>query len=123
MPQERGWPENKSRSRGIFRLLTLAPFRLQFACRVAADPEYFRNGSTYSLPRVSDEPSVGLGDIHMPYQVRSGSFTIIAPTSLAAIKLYDQLTLTADNDDRVFINDMEGRTIDPNTLRSVISSE
>jgi hypothetical protein len=58
----------------------------------------------------------------MPYQVRSGSFTIIAPTSVSALKLFDQLLLTSV-DDRVFINDMDGRTIDPDSLRSLISSE
>ena len=57
----------------------------------------------------------------MPYQVKIGSLTIVAPTSVAALKLFDELKRTAEGD--VFIRDMDGHTIDPDALRSVIAED
>jgi hypothetical protein len=57
----------------------------------------------------------------MPYQVKTGSLTIVTSTSAAALKLFDEWKRTEDGE--VFIRDMEGRTIDPEALRSVIADD
>ena len=57
----------------------------------------------------------------MPYQVKAGSLTIVTATSVDALKLFDELAPTAR--DEVLIRDMDGRTVDPDTLRSAIGDE
>jgi hypothetical protein len=57
----------------------------------------------------------------LPYQVKAGSLTIVTPTSADALKLFDELAPTAR--DEVLIRDMDGRTVDPETLRSAVADE
>ena len=57
----------------------------------------------------------------MPYQVKTGSLTIVTPTSADALKLFDELERTASGE--VLIRDMDGRTVDPDALRSAIADE
>jgi hypothetical protein len=55
----------------------------------------------------------------MPYQVKSGSLTIVAATLVAALAVLDDMTRTAA--DEVLICDMDGHRIDPALLRSAIA--
>ena len=80
-----------------------------------------RNGSTYSLPRFPGASSLSLGRHKLPYQVKAGSLTIVTPTSVDALKLFDELERTASGE--VLIRDMDGRTVDPDALRSAIADE
>jgi hypothetical protein len=53
----------------------------------------------------------------LPYQVKSRSLTVVAPTSVDALKLFEELKRTMGEE--VAIRDMDGRNIDPDTLRSM----
>jgi hypothetical protein len=57
----------------------------------------------------------------MAYQVKAGSLTVVAPTSVAALKLFDEFKRTAEGE--VFIRDMDGRTVDPDALRAMITDD
>ena len=57
----------------------------------------------------------------MPYQVKSGALTIVVPTVAAALKIFDDWI--NDGKEKVSIRDMDGRLIDPETLRSRIADE
>jgi hypothetical protein len=74
-------------------------------------------GSTYSLPQVPGRP-YGLG---MPYQVRSGSITFVVATVRQALAMFDEMR--EDARDGLSIRDMDGRTIDPDQLRSLTEDE
>ncbi|WP_375313767.1 hypothetical protein WHZ77_11470 [Bradyrhizobium sp. A5] len=54
----------------------------------------------------------------MPYQVKSGSFLIVAPSLPAALKLYDEMRTGSEE---VSIRDMEGREIDIDEIRPVLN--
>jgi len=54
----------------------------------------------------------------MPYQVRSGSLLMVAPTLRAAIRLYDDVR---DSPDQVSVRDMEGREINVEELRPILN--
>lgn len=54
----------------------------------------------------------------MPYQVRSGSFLIVAPTLPAALKLYDDMK---SGSEEASIRDMEGGEIDVHELRTILN--
>lgn len=53
----------------------------------------------------------------MPYQVKSGSFLIVAPSLPAALKLYDDM---AAGPEPVSIRDMDGREIAIDDLRPLL---
>jgi hypothetical protein len=57
----------------------------------------------------------------MAYQVKKGSLTIVARTSVEATKTFD--AMNKSDDEPVVICDMEGREIDPDTLRSAPNEE
>lgn len=54
----------------------------------------------------------------MPYQVRSGSLLIVAPTLPAAIRLYDDMR---DSAEELSVRDMEGREINVEELRLILN--
>lgn len=54
----------------------------------------------------------------MPYQVKAGSFLIVAPSLPAALKLYDDMRAGPED---VSIRDMEGREIDVDELRPILN--
>lgn len=54
----------------------------------------------------------------MPYQVKSGSFLVVAPTLAEAIKRYDDLKRLPDG---VAVWDMEGREIEVDRLRHILN--
>ncbi|MCS3730020.1 hypothetical protein [Bradyrhizobium betae] len=54
----------------------------------------------------------------MPYQVKSGSFLIVASTLPAALQLYDDMKSGPED---VSIRDMDGRQIDIDELRPILN--
>ena len=88
-------------------------------CEVVS--ENLKIGSTCSLPRFPGASSLWPGRYKLPYQVKAGSLTIITATSVDALELFDELARTVR--DEVLIRDMDGRTVDPDTLRSAIADE
>jgi hypothetical protein len=57
----------------------------------------------------------------MPYQVKSGSITFVVATVRQALAMFDQMQ--EDAREGLSICDMDGRTIDPNLLRSFTEEE
>ncbi|MFT4119994.1 hypothetical protein [Bradyrhizobium sp.] len=54
----------------------------------------------------------------MPYQVKAGSFLVVAPTLAAAIRLHDDMK---NNPDGVSVRDMEGAEIDVERIRPILN--
>jgi hypothetical protein len=57
----------------------------------------------------------------MPYQVKSGSITFVVATARQALAMFDQMR--EDAREELSICDMDGRTIDPDRLRSLPDDE
>jgi hypothetical protein len=55
----------------------------------------------------------------MPYQVKSGSFLVIAATLAEAIRLFDSLS----DKDGVILRDMDGIVLDPDRLRRILNDD
>lgn len=53
----------------------------------------------------------------MPYQVKSGSITFVVASVRQALAMFDQML--EDAKEELSIRDMDGKTIDPNLLRSL----
>jgi hypothetical protein len=51
----------------------------------------------------------------MTYQVKTGSLTIVASTSVEALRLFDEWERLERGS--AFIRDMDGRAVDPDVLR------
>jgi hypothetical protein len=52
----------------------------------------------------------------MPYQVRKGSLIVVAATAKDALVIFDSME-KADSE-QVTIRDMDGHTVDPESIRS-----
>ena len=57
----------------------------------------------------------------MPYQVKSGSITFVVASVRQALAMFDQMR--EDGREELSIRDMDGRTIDPDRLRSLTGDE
>lgn len=57
----------------------------------------------------------------MPYQVRAGSFTVVAASSQQALELFGRFV--GDGVDEVDIHDMDGVRMDPDAIRLALLRE
>lgn len=56
----------------------------------------------------------------MPYQVKAGSFLVVAPTLAEAVRLFDSLKGAPDG---VTVRDMEGREIEVERVRPILNGD
>ena len=57
----------------------------------------------------------------MPYQVKSGSITFVVASVRQALAMFDQML--AEEREELSIRGMDGKTIDPDQLRSLTDDE